>query len=130
MNLAIPNREVLRELVRFYQAAIVNTAFGISLYFVLVRIGLNLYVAQAAAHVLGMTFNYYTYSRHVFRDSAAAKSRFFYSYVIYYFISAGFLFAAHQVLKSPYVSGLVATFLTSVINYFSLKYLVFKKRAK
>lgn len=130
MILARLDRDRLRELVRFYQAAIVNTIFGISCYVILVRAGLNLFLAQGISHVLGVAFNYYTYSSHVFHESSPAKIRFFLSYVVYYFVNLGVLFAIHQFVVSPYISGIAAAFVTSVINYFSLKLIVFRKRPK
>ena len=64
------------QLIRFYQAAAINTAFGYGTYALLVFAGANLYVAQIVAQVLGVTFNYFVYSRHVFRDRQGSKASF------------------------------------------------------
>jgi len=58
-----------RRLWRYYQAGIVNTLFGYGLFALFVKLGLNMYLAQICAHVLGAAFNYYSYSRHVFHDA-------------------------------------------------------------
>lgn len=128
MTIALPSWDRLREIARFYQAAVVNTVFGLSAYGLLVWLGLNMYAAQAIAHVAGMTFNYFTYSRHVFRGAAPAKRRFIVSYIIYYFVNLGALAAIAQFVRSPYVAGFAAAFLVSALNYFALKHLVFRTR--
>lgn len=116
------------ELIRYYQAGAVNAAFGYGLYVALVWAGLNPYAAQLTAHVLGVGFNYFTYSRHVFRDSGPSKLRFSLSYVVNYVISLIFLALVSLVIKSPYAAGLAAIVLTSAVNYLILKRMVFVPR--
>lgn len=122
-------RHRLFELVRFYQAAVLNTAFGFSLYALLVLAGINIYAAQAISHVAGMTFNYFTYSRHVFRDAAPAKRRFIVSYVASYFVSAAVLAGYAQIIRNPYAAGAATALTVSVANYFVLRYLIFRRKA-
>lgn len=124
----IPHWDRVRELIRFYQAALLNTAFGIGTYMLLVALGVNMYAAQAIAHVLGMAFNYVTYSRHVFRDSKPAKSRFIASYGLHYLLGLGALAGISQFIANPYIAGIGASLVVSVINYFVLRNLVFKAR--
>ncbi|MFM7404064.1 MAG: GtrA family protein [Erythrobacter sp.] len=122
----VPSWERIRELVRFYQAAALNTAFGIGAYLVLVALGMNMYAAQALSHVMGMAFNYFTYSRHVFRGSAPAKLRFILSYSGHYLLGLGALYLMSRVTPNPYVAGIAAAVAVSVINYFVLRHLVFR----
>lgn len=119
----------LFEIVRYYQAGAVNAAFGYSLYALLVWAGLHMYAAQLIAHVLGVAFNYFTYSRHVFRDAGPVKLRFIASYVVNYAISAAFLALASLFLHSPYAAGLASIIMTSMVNYVILKRLVFVAKA-
>ena len=114
-------------LVRYYQAAIVNTLFGYSLYALLVAAGLNMYLAQLIGHVLGVIFNYFTYSRYAFRDAKGSKARFALAYVGNYLVGLAMLALASTVLKSPYAAGFAALIFASLINYFVLKSLVFSK---
>ena len=118
----------LWELIRYYQAGAVNAAFGYALYALLLWAGLNMYAAQLIAHILGVAFNYITYSRHVFRDAGPAKARFAASYVLNYGISLAFLVLVSLVVRSPYIAGLAAIVLTSAVNYLILKRLVFVPR--
>jgi putative flippase GtrA len=100
-------------------------AFGFSLYATLVAVGLNIYAAQIISHVLGVAFNYFTYSRHVFRDSGPSKMRFILSYGVNYLVSAGMLAAVTIWIKSPYLAGLAVVITVSLLNYFALKHIVF-----
>lgn len=118
----------LLELFRYYQAGIINTLFGLGCYALLVRLGLNIYVAQLISHLLGMAFNYFSYSRHVFRGAAPAKLRFLISYAINYILSVGTLALIASVVESPYLAGFLATFIVSIVNYFALKFMVFRVR--
>ena len=118
----------LVELSRFYQAAAVNALFGFGMYAGFVALGMNIYLAQIVAHCLGVAFNYVTYSRHVFRDAGPAKARFLAIYVVNYFIGLGSLALVARFVASPYLAGLIALVLASVINYFALKHIVFIKR--
>lgn len=118
----------LRELLRYYQAGILNTLFGFGTYSSLIFLGLNLYLAQFISHFAGVVFNYFSYSRHVFRDSGPAKLRFTLSYVGNYLMGLAVLAAMAQVIRSPYVAGLAAIVIVSLINYFVLKHLVFRRQ--
>ena len=120
----------IERLWRYYQAGIVNTAFGYGLYALFVALGLNMYLAQIVAHLLGMAFNYVTYSRHAFHDSDVSKSRFVASYAVNYLLGLGALWATSQVVASPYLAGLIAVGIVSLINYFILKHWVFTARAR
>lgn len=116
------------EIIRYYQAGAVNAAFGYGLYALLVWAGLNMYAAQLLAHVLGVAFNYFTYSRHVFSHAGPAKARFAASYVLNYGISLAFLALAGMAVRSPYIAGMISIVLTSAVNYLILKRLVFVPR--
>ena len=47
---------------RYYMVGAVNTLFGYGVYASLLLMGLQMYVAQVTAHVMGVIFNYFTYS--------------------------------------------------------------------
>ena len=115
----------IERLWRYYQAGIVNTAFGYGLYAALVAIGLNMYLAQIIAHVLGVAFNYFTYSRHAFSDSEVSKSRFVLSYALNYLLGLGSLWSASHVIASPYLAGFVSVVFVSAVNYLVLRHWVF-----
>jgi len=120
----------VQRLWRYYQAGIVNTAFGYGLYALFVWIGLNMYLAQIIAHVLGVAFNYFTYSRHAFQDSDVSKGRFILSYAVNYLLGLAALWSASHVIPSPYLAGFVAVVIVSLLNYLILKNWVFTVRAE
>lgn len=113
-------------MIRYYQAAIVNTIFGISMYSLLVWLGMNLFVAQAISHVMGVAFNYFSYSRHVFTEASPAKLRFIASYAANYFVNLTILAALSHFISSPYIAGIIVVLIVSILNYFMLKHLVFR----
>jgi putative flippase GtrA len=115
----------LTRLWRYYQAGILNTLFGYGIYALLIKAGLWMYAAQLVAQVLGVAFNYFSYSRHVFHDSQASKLRFVMSYGLNYLLALASLAAAAQLIHSPYVAGLAAITFVSLVNYLILKHFVF-----
>ena len=117
----------LSRIWRFYQAAIVNTVFGVSVYTVLVWFGTNMYIAHITSHVIGIIFNYFTYSRYTFA-AQGSKLKFGFSYVANYVIGLAFLALAAQFSSNPYVCGLAAAGAVSVINYLVLSRFVFPVR--
>ena len=115
------------QFVRYYQAGILNTAFGYGLVAVLLAVGVNVYIAQFLAHTAGVAFNYVTYSRHAFRADGSV-GRFVLSYVGNYLIGLAALATSLQFIRSPYVAGLLVVIFVSFINYFVLKHLVFSRQ--
>ena len=121
----MPSSGPLARLWRYYQAGTVNTLFGYGVYALLLKLGLWMYAAQLVAHMLGVGFNYFSYSRHVFHDTRASKLRFVVSYGFNYLLALASLAAASQLIPSPYLAGAVAVLVVSLANYFVLKNLVF-----
>ena len=114
------------EIIRFYQAAILNTIFGLSVYSILVYFGVNVFVSQIVSHIMGSAFNYITYSLYVFRENGPKKLIFIASYLGNYIIGVSILFFVRLFVENPYLSGLMTALLASVLNYFILKFFVFK----
>lgn len=127
--MAPARRARLIELWRYGQAGAVNAAFGFAVYSAFVWLGFNIFVAQILATLIGIAFNYLTYSRHVFRDAGPAKLRFAISYAGNYLVSLAALAVASRLFHSPYAAGLAAIVATATVNYFALKYLVFRRAA-
>jgi len=116
------------ELWNYYKIGILNTIFGLAVYSALVFLGLNLFVAQIIAQICGVTFNYFTYSRHVFSTYERSIWRFIGVYGVNYLIGLATLYAVHRFIASPYLAGFVSAGIVSVINYVLLKRLVFRKQ--
>jgi putative flippase GtrA len=116
-----------KRLFRYYQAGIVNTAFGYSLFAIFIYFGANIYVAQISSHAIGMLFNYFTYSRYTFGDIPGNRWRFFGSYIVNYFINLTLIIMIKPFIQSLYAVGLIVTLITSLLNYFILKIFVFSR---
>lgn len=114
--------------LRFLQAGVINTMFGYALYASLIAIGLQIYLAQIVAHVIAVGFNYFTYSRHVFRDEPASRVRFILSYGLNYLVSVAALVLLTPVVASAYLAGLLATLVATTINFVVLRRFVFFAR--
>lgn len=117
-----------KRLFRYYQAGLVNMGFGYGLFALLLWVGLNMYVAQIIAHILGVVFNYFTYSRYTFAGQSRHRLLFILSYALNYFLNLATLILASQFIASPYLSGFIAAIFASIVNYFILKKMVFKER--
>lgn len=120
----------LRQFMRYYQVAIVNTLFGYSCYATLIWLSLDMFAAQFLSHAAGTLFNYVTYSRYAFREQSGSLVKFVVSYTVNYLFSACILWISHLIVDSEYVSGLIATVLVSLINFFILKNIVFSGRGQ
>lgn len=114
---------------RYYGVGVINTAFGYGSYALLVTAGLNLYAAQLIAHLMGMCFNYFMFRRHVFRGTEARIVSYILAYAGNYALSLALLALFAHFAASAYLAGLAATICASLLNYFVLKFLVFRRSA-
>lgn len=119
-----------RQLIRYYQAGIVNTAFGYGCYAGLIWLGLDMFLAQLISHILGTAFNYFTFSRYAFSEGVRAPRRFIASYAFNYGLNVAVLFGLSRLISSPYLAGLVTIVIVSAINFFVLKRFVFRTPAE
>jgi putative flippase GtrA len=126
----LPPRSEWLQLVRYYVAAAINLMFGYVLFAGLVWAGLQVFVAQALGYVVGVMFNYVTYSRIAFTGQHGGRTSFVAAYVLNYLLSVAFLWLALKVHPSPYLAGLAVTFAVSLVNYLVLKRWVFRAPAK
>jgi putative flippase GtrA len=115
-----------KRILRYYQAGLVNAAFGYGLFAALIAGGLNMYLAQIIAHLIGMAFNYVTYSRYAFRGHTPSLPRFLGAYTGQYALSVTVLAACAALGATPYLAGFGSLVIVSVLNYFVLKKLVYR----
>lgn len=117
----------IRQLVRFYGAAALNTMFGIALFYALIWLGMGRYSSQLVSHIIGATFNYYSYSRLAFDRTNSSTFRFFLSYLTNYLLGLGFLYLYSLRIYNPYTAGAMSLISVSIINFLILKYYVFRE---
>lgn len=116
-----------RRLVRYYLNGAVNTLVGYGLFAALLALGTNMYLAQIISNVIGVAFNYVSFSRFTFVDRAGSKSRFILAYGFNFLLSLATLAAVARFVPSPYAAGLITVVLVSAVNYFVLARLVFNR---
>ena len=116
-----------RRLVRYYLNGALNALVGYGLFAALLALGTNMYLAQIISNVVGVAFNYITFSRFTFADRAGSKSRFILAYAFNFALSLGTLAAVSRFIPSPYVAGLITVVAVSALNYFVLARLVFNR---
>ena len=115
--------------VRYYVVGGINTAFGFGLYSALVWLGLNLYLAQLISVPIAVAFNYFTYSRHVFRGHDRRPGRFIGTYVYIYLQGVALLALIHHFVANPYASGFIGLLVGTAISYFVLRRFAFRPTA-
>jgi putative flippase GtrA len=116
--------------LRYLIAGAVNTVFGLALYWALVGLGLDRYVAQALGYVAGTAFNYLTYSRGVFPEAAPARAKFIASYAGNYVVNLAALWLVSRLVANAYVAGALALVGVVALNYLVLSRWVFKRAAQ
>jgi len=115
-----------KRVVRYYQAGLANAAFGYGMFAAFIAAGLNMYLAQIVAHLLGMAFNYLTYTRYTFRGHMPSLPRFLGAYAGQYVLSVTALTACAALGATPYLAGFGSLVIVSVLNYFVLKKFVYR----
>ena len=119
------------KLIRFFFVSGLNTAFGYSLYALLLYIGLHYTIAGLIGTIIGILFNFKTIGLIVFQNKNIKHIfRFIAVYVISYFLGIGstalfLLFGINE-----YISGLIMLLPFGIIRYFLNKYFVFDSKKK
>lgn len=114
-------------LVRFYGVGVINLLFGYGLFSALIYVGLNFFIAQVVAHLVGMLFNFLTFRRHVFRGSQGSITKYVAAYGLNYLTGLALASLLRSFVNSPYLVGLLALVGASLLNMIVLKYAVFSK---
>lgn len=127
-------KELLKKLdytfIRFVLVGIVNTAFGVGLYCLLVYFGISYRLSVLFSTVLGVLFNFKTIGVFVFKNKDnRLLFRFVASYIIVYFVNIGviYLFLCLTSL-GEYLAGIMATPIVAIISFFLQKKFVFIAR--
>lgn len=125
-------------LVRFFLVGIINTVFGYAIMFTFYNLlGLNYWISSASNYFFGSILSFFLNSKYTFRSSRNWKTaiRFFFNIALCYLIAYGFAKPFAKWLlngQTEHIVENVAMVVGSVVyvtlNYFSQKYLTFRKR--
>lgn len=124
---------LIEQFFKFGVIGISNTLLSLSIYYVLVFIGLHYILSYAVAFAVSVLNAYYWNSKYVFTVVEANKARLlmkvYISYGITFLLSTGTLFLMVDVIG---ISGLVAPiinlFFTVPTNFLLIKFWAFKER--
>jgi putative flippase GtrA len=124
----IPPR--LREFLSFTAVGGLNACFGYGVFCLAVFLGFSPVVALLIANILGVSFNFMTYGKLVFRRLSWRRLHWFVGlYVINYFGNAALLVKLHGIVRSPYLAQLMILPLSVLFLYFSFRRFVFPSSA-
>ena len=117
------------ELIRFLFIGCINTAFSYSLFCFLIAIKTPHVLAVSLAYVCGVTFNFQTIGRFVFKShNNRLIIRFILVYLLLYVINLTTIELANHFIKNWYLSGGVSTVFCAFISFTLNKLWVFKTR--
>ncbi len=123
------NNERNQRMLKFLVVGLLNTAFGYSIYALLVFIELPYLIALFLATVAGVIFNYFSIGRMVFkaRGGWAAFGKFIAAYAIVYLVNAALLsVATHFFHLDPYTGQIVCIPPNVMTGWLLMNYWVYK----
>jgi putative flippase GtrA len=120
----------VRRILKFLSVGVLNTLFGYAIYVGLVFIGLPYLTALLLATVVGVIFNYFSFSRIVFRNtkSWSAFAKFIFAYSIVYVINAAILsFLTESTHINAYIAQAFCIIPSVAISWVLMNFWVYKK---
>ena len=116
-----------RTFIRFVLIGLLNTAFGVGLYCLLVDLGMPYRSAVLLSTVLGVLFNFKTIGTFVFKNTNNRLIfRFILAYVIIYFINIGLIRLLLELTDiNEYIAGIIATPIVAIASFVLQKHFVF-----
>lgn len=118
-----------RRMLKFLGVGLLNTAFGYSIYAVLVFIGLRYLLALFLATVAGVIFNYFSIGRMVFeaRSEWLVFRKFIAAYVIIYIVNAALLGTMTNLFHlGPYLGQIICIPPNVMTGWLLMNYWVYK----
>ena len=121
-----------KEAVRFLLAGLLNTIFGYAIYAIFIYFKVPYSVALFIATITGILFNYFTFGNLVFfKSNLSIFIKFISTYLLTYLLNIYLLGVLNT--STPfglYIDQLLCLILIISLNWFTMKYLVFKSFIK
>ena len=115
------------KLIRFLFTGGVNTLFGYGVFALFISIGLNVWFATGLATILGIAFNYKSYSIVVFKERTWKKIiPFLAVYLILYLLNNIFIILFSLFGIRPIIAGLIVALPLAFLSFALNKKFVFK----
>ncbi len=113
--------------VRYILIGILNTAFSFGCYSLFIFLGLTVPIASLIALVLGVFFSFVTQGTLVFRNaSGVALIKFIVTWAMMYCLHVLIVQSLMSYGINPYLGGVVAMCVTTVISFFLMRDFVFR----
>lgn len=121
------HKHICNKFFRFVFVGGLNTVFGLTVYCLMIWIGLSYIWATLISQILGVLFNFITTGTLVFENNDKRLIfKFIFSYVVTYFLNIGINKTLQIVFEvNEYISGLVAIIISAIVSFFILKLFVF-----
>ena len=117
-----------QELLRFLVIGSINTLFSYSLFCFFIAIKIHHVLAISLAFVCGVTFNFQTIGRFVFKShNNRLIVKFILVYLLLYVINLGTIELVNHFIANWYLSGGITTIFCAAISFILNKCWVFKK---
>ncbi len=117
-----------QELIRFLFIGCINTAFSYSLFCFLIAIKTPHVLAISLSYVCGVTFNFQTIGRFVFKShNNRLIVKFVLVYLLLYIINLITIELVNHFIKNWYISGGITTMFCACLSFTLNKCWVFKK---
>lgn len=115
---ALAPSEERAQVVRFLWAGLINTAFGYSVFALLIFAGMHPQLALLLQFILGVIWNFCIHARFVFGVQGYRRFPLYaMSYVVLYFVNALLLRGLMQVGLDPYLAQAVALGPVVILSY-------------
>ena len=114
--------------IRYLLVGILNTCFSYFCYALFIAIGLTIAWASLLALLLGIVWSFTTQGKIVFKQMTKASFlKFIIFWTVMYFLNIGMIYKLVQWNLNAYAAAALTTIPVTIISYFCLKYIVFRK---
>jgi putative flippase GtrA len=118
------------KVIKFLLVGGVNTVFGYTLFSTFIYMGIHYSLSVFFSTILGVIFNYFTFSRVVFIDKGVSIFiKFIFSYSVLYLINVYLIYIQNKyfMVDNMYLAGALAIFPMAILAYLFNTIFVFRK---
>ena len=120
------NKATAAQFGRFLAVGLLNTLFGYVVFAVLILAGVPPMPALVLTYVVGVTFNYFTTGRLVFRGRQGAFLRFVAAYVVIYLVNLALYRLAEELGAAPLLAQALCLPPVAVFSFLLFRLHVFR----
>ncbi len=114
------------EMIKYFFVGLFNTLISFSVFSFLYFIGLHYFIVSMLNLVIGVAISYFNHRKFTFGLSGDFLERFTPIALIYFIVTSGILYLADISGFNIYITYLFILLPISIINYFVLKFYVFR----